>query len=98
MTLAVARATVERFLDAACVDRGEDDDRGSNGTTGGRSSVLADLYTDKFLRAGFDTDPVLLHLTERDLDTIGVAPPGHRKLILLHSKDILQSFVWNCIG
>lgn len=45
-------------------------------------------YTTNFLEKGYDSLFVCSHLEESDLDQLQITKPGHRKTILLKSKEI----------
>ncbi len=52
------------------------------------SEIGFSQYLEKFLAAGYDTLRVCQELTTEDLDMIGVTLPGHKKSIILASKEL----------
>ncbi len=48
-------------------------------------------YTAIFLDQGYDSLFVCSHLDESDLDLLQVTKPGHRKMLLLKSKELAET-------
>ncbi len=54
----------------------------------GMGEEYATLYSKLMLDKGYDNELILSDLTEADLDQVGVTLPGHRRTILLKSREM----------